>query len=72
MTLNKFLTFFSVCIDKKDVIFVLDSSSSIGKDNFQYVLDFVRALVEEIGGTSKEHPSIPPISTKQTTTSHLT
>lgn len=52
---NKFLIFFSVCIDKKDVIFVLDSSSSIGKDNFQYVLDFVRALVEEIGGTSKEH-----------------
>ncbi|CAC5417435.1 unnamed protein product [Mytilus coruscus] len=43
------------CIDRKDIVFVLDSSSSVGKDNFQYMLDFVRALVEEIAGTSNEH-----------------
>lgn len=36
-------------------MFVLDSSSSVGKDNFQYMLDFVNALVEEMGSASNEH-----------------
>ncbi|XP_033728441.1 uncharacterized protein LOC117317678 isoform X2 [Pecten maximus] len=40
------------CISKKDVVFVLDSSSSVGKDNYQTMLDFVKALVEELAGAS--------------------
>lgn len=47
--------FVSACVDRKDIAFVLDSSSSVGKGNFDYMLDFVRALVEEIGSTSNEH-----------------
>ena len=42
-------------MDRKDVVFVLDSSASVGKDNFKYMLDFAAALVEEVGGMSNEH-----------------
>lgn len=40
------------CISKKDIVFVLDSSSSVGKNNYQTMLDFVKALVEELAGAS--------------------
>ncbi|XP_021375367.1 uncharacterized protein LOC110464458 isoform X14 [Mizuhopecten yessoensis] len=40
------------CITRKDVVFVLDSSSSVGKENYQTMLDFVKALVEELAGAS--------------------
>lgn len=40
------------CIAQKDVVFVLDSSSSVGQANYHTMLDFVKALVEELAGAS--------------------
>ncbi|KAK3083543.1 hypothetical protein FSP39_025167 [Pinctada imbricata] len=36
------------CASEKDIVFVLDSSSSVGEKNFNSMLDFVQALLEEL------------------------
>lgn len=36
------------CLQKADVVFLLDSSSSIGKDNFHKIEDFLKDVTEEL------------------------
>ena len=36
---------FSACRDPADVVFAIDASGSVGKDNFYTVLDFTKDLV---------------------------
>ncbi|KAK7505812.1 hypothetical protein BaRGS_00003083 [Batillaria attramentaria] len=36
------------CLDKADVVFLLDSSSSIGKDNFHKLEDFLKDVVQDL------------------------
>ena len=35
------------CIAKADMVFVLDSSSSVGRQNFKRMLDFVEGVLKD-------------------------
>ncbi|KAK3599021.1 hypothetical protein CHS0354_012500 [Potamilus streckersoni] len=48
------------CVSRKDIIFVLDSSSSVGEENFELALEFVSSVVEELsrGGSDNRYAMI--------------
>lgn len=43
------------CQERKDICFVLDSSTSVGPDNFGLMLDYVKALVQELSAGGQDH-----------------
>lgn len=45
MNVNRFL--FLECAEFNDVVFILDSSGSVGEDNFELVKEFVHKLFNE-------------------------
>lgn len=40
----------SACVSVKDIFFLLDSSDSVGSDNFESALTFITSLIEEFSG----------------------
>lgn len=40
----------SACVAVKDIFFLLDSSDSVGSDNFESALTFITSLIEEFSG----------------------
>jgi len=46
---------FAECFTMKDVVFVLDSSASVGEENYKTMVNFVKALVEELAGASSNN-----------------
>lgn len=52
---NSFI--FTECTSKKDIVFLVDSSASVGIANFKASLKFISALIEEISveGVSNEY-----------------
>lgn len=43
------------CQTSKDIVLVLDSSTSVGPENFGLMLDYVKALVEDLSGGGQNH-----------------
>jgi hypothetical protein len=43
------------CQTSKDIVLVLDSSTSVGPNNFGLMLDYVKALVAELSGEGQNH-----------------
>lgn len=43
------------CQERKDIVFVLDSSTSVGPDNFGLMLGYVQELVKELTAGGQEH-----------------
>ena len=47
--------FGSDCQETKDIVFVLDSSTSVGKVNFAHMLEYVKVLVEDLTAWRSDH-----------------
>ncbi|XP_076459446.1 LOW QUALITY PROTEIN: uncharacterized protein LOC143292771 [Babylonia areolata] len=56
------------CEESKDIVFVVDSSTSVGRENFEVMLQYVKSLVEDLtaGGPNHQY-SLIIYSTEVTT-----
>ena len=46
------MTFFSGCKDPADIVFVMDSSGSVGEENFQRMKEFIKDILQQLNVVS--------------------
>ena len=47
--------YITACQVSKDIVLVLDSSTSVGPDNFKLQTDYVQARIKELSGNNQNH-----------------